>query len=174
MRRATLLAALLAPALLVGACATGTDPGAGDGGDAGTISPDPDSPVGSDDDTGAPTSPGDPGAPTAPVAADLTVSLDSTGSGTSETWTLTCEPAGGDHPDPDAACAALAAAGGAPAFDPVPRDTACTEIWGGPQVATVEGTVDGVRVSADFSRTNGCEISRWDALADLLGSPGGA
>ncbi|HMO11960.1 MAG TPA: SSI family serine proteinase inhibitor [Actinotalea sp.] len=113
-------------------------------------------------------------APTAPVAADLTVSLDSTGSGTSETWTLTCEPAGGDHPDPDAACAALAAAGGAPAFDPVPRDTAGTEIWGGPQVATVEGTVDGVRVSADFSRTNGCEISRWDALADLLGSPGGA
>ncbi len=33
---------------------------------------------------------------------------------------------------------------------------------------------DGTPVSGAFARTNGCEISRWDALAPLLGSGGEA
>ncbi|WP_024286723.1 SSI family serine proteinase inhibitor [Cellulomonas sp. KRMCY2] len=130
--------------------------------------------------TEPPTSPASPTAePTStPSSSDdgtsLTITLDETGLGTTRTFMLTCDPPGGDHPDPDAACAALAAAGGADAFVAPPRDEMCTEIYGGPQVATVEGTVDGTRVRARFSRTNGCEISRWDALAPLLGSAGGA
>jgi hypothetical protein len=107
------------------------------------------------------------------LPANLTVSLDETGSGTTRTWTLTCAPPGGDHPDPSAACAALETAGGAAAFLPPRRNVACTEIYGGPQVAHVTGTVDGSSVNADFSRTNGCEIARWNALAPLLGSAGG-
>ena len=108
-----------------------------------------------------------------PRATQLTIVLDENGDGATRTFTLTCDPAGGDHPDAEAACAALAA-GGIAAFAPTPPDVACTEIWGGPQVATVDGTVDGERVIATFTRANGCEISRWDALAPLLGSAGGA
>lgn len=181
MRATTLRTTLLVPVLLLAACATGTTPG-----DGGT--PDPDRPTSTEPaDPDSPTSteptdePTDEDSPTQEptssptgLPASLTIELDETGGGAVSTWTLTCGPAGGDHPDPAAACAALEAAGGAAAFEPIPRDVACTEIWGGPQTAHVEGTVGGVPVTADFARSNGCEIARWDALAPLLGSPGGA
>jgi hypothetical protein len=80
----------------------------------------------------------------------------------SRTATLTCEPNGGTHSDPAKACAALDAH--PEALHPVPGDVACTEIYGGDQVALVEG--DGMR--AVLNRTNGCEIARWDALAPLV------
>lgn len=88
--------------------------------------------------------------------------------------TLECDPAGGDHPDPSAACAALAAAseGGRDPFAPTPADAVCTQLYGGPQTATVTGTWRGAPVDARFDRTNGCEISRWDALEALLGRGG--
>lgn len=111
--------------------------------------------------------------PAGSLTADLTVSLDETGSGAAQTWRLTCGPDGGDHPDPAAACAALAAAGGAAAFAPPRTDLVCTEQYGGPQKAHVEGTVGGTKVGADFSRTDGCGIARWNPLAPLLGSAGG-
>jgi hypothetical protein len=82
--------------------------------------------------------------------------------------TLACDPAGGTHPDPDAACAALAELD-AETFVPVPADQMCTQIYGGPETATVRGTWLGERVDASFSRQNGCEIARWDAAAGLLG-----
>jgi hypothetical protein len=111
--------------------------------------------------------------PGAPGTA-LTIELNESGAGAARAWNLTCEPAGGDHPDPAGACTALRDAGGVDAFAPLPKDAVCTEIYGGPQTATVRGTVDGKQVTAQFSRTNGCEIARWDALAPLLGSGGGA
>jgi len=77
--------------------------------------------------------------------------------------TLTCDPAGGNHPQPAQACAALGRAG-ATVFDPVPKDQACTMIYGGPQTAKVTGTYKGNRVDATFKRTNGCEIARWEKL----------
>ena len=44
-------------------------------------------------------------------AIDLTLTLWPNGeAGDSITWTLRCAPAGGDHPDPEAACAALTTA----------------------------------------------------------------
>ena len=52
---------------------------------------------------------------------------------------------------------------------PVPADQMCTQIYGGPETATVRGTWQGERVDASFSRQNGCEIARWDAAAGLLG-----
>ena len=75
-------------------------------------------------------------------------------------WTLLCPP-GGTLPAPDRACSALDALG-ADAFEPVPPDVACTEIYGGPQVAEVSGTHKGKPVLARFNRSNGCEIDRWD------------
>jgi hypothetical protein len=105
------------------------------------------------------------------VTTDLTIVSDD-GNGKTETWQLTCEPAGGTHPDPAAACAALEAKGKT-ALPPVPKDTMCTQQFGGPQTAKITGTWKGEPVDASFSRTNGCEISRWTAMKGLLPDAGG-
>lgn len=86
------------------------------------------------------------------------------------TYTITC----GDQPvleppvdalDPATACRRLT--------DPAvvqrlaqgpPADQMCTEVYGGPQEATITGTIDGVAVDATVSRVNGCEIDTWDRL----------
>jgi hypothetical protein len=89
------------------------------------------------------------------------------GGGEHQTWQLTCGPEGGTHPDPDAACAALLA-NGALALPAVREDVACTDIYGGPEKATISGTFQGWRVLSSFSRVNGCEIGRWELLQGLL------
>lgn len=83
------------------------------------------------------------------------------------TWTLTCAPVGGTHPDPEAACAALTAHATA-ALPPVAKDTMCTQVYGGPETASITGTWQGRPVRSTFSRTNGCEIARWNMLKGLL------
>jgi hypothetical protein len=107
---------------------------------------------------------GDP-APSPDRAADLTITVND--GGTVTTWHLTCGPAGGDHPDPERACAVLARAG-AKAMRPVPRDMICTDVYGGPETAWISGTWAGQAVDARFSLVNGCEIARWRALTGLL------
>lgn len=109
--------------------------------------------------TGSPT-------PRAAGATDLTIVVDD-GAGARTTWHLTCDPAGGDHPDPAKACAVLAQHG-ATALPPVPRDRMCTQVFGGAQTAHITGTWRGEKVDARLSRTNGCEITRWQALIGLL------
>lgn len=146
--------------LLTGGCASLAGPGSEPTSTAGTATTTPTSPR----STSTPA----PGA----VPADLTIALDETGEGAVTRYSLACDPPGGDHPDPVAACQALAEAGGAEAMAAPPRDQVCTEQYGGPQTASVEGTVEGQPVRATFARTNGCQISRWDALAPLLGSTG--
>jgi len=50
-----------------------------------------------------------------------------------------------------------------------PRPTqACTEIFGGPDVVTVSGTLRGEEVSSTFTRANGCEIDRFTAIEPLV------
>jgi hypothetical protein len=87
-------------------------------------------------------------------------------------WTLRCNPPRGTLARAATACRKLAN-GGAKLFAPVPRDVACTQIYGGPQVARVVGRVKGVRVSARFARTDGCQISRWERLSPWLLPAGG-
>ncbi|MEU7317638.1 SSI family serine proteinase inhibitor [Streptomyces sp. NPDC007083] len=85
-------------------------------------------------------------------------------------YTLRCHPAGGEHPAPGRACAALdrAASGGRDPFAPVPGDAVCAMIYGGPARARVTGTWHGRKVDARFSRTNGCEVARWNRLVPAL------
>ncbi len=109
----------------------------------------------------------------ATTALRVTYWQDSAAPAMSVTWTLRCDPAGGTLPRPARACARLAA-GGAKLFAPLPRNIACTEIYGGPQRARVVGTVDGRRIWATFARTNGCEIGRWQRISPWLVPPGGA
>ena len=58
------------------------------------------------------------------------------------------------------------------ALPPVGKGRICTQIYGGPQTATITGTWRGKAVTAHLSRTNGCEIARWQALDGLLPSAG--
>jgi hypothetical protein len=81
-------------------------------------------------------------------------------------WTLHCDLAGGTHPVPEQACEQLFALDDP--FAPTPADAVCTEIYGGPAVAEVEGLFRGETVDATFSRTNGCEVDRWDRHAFLF------
>jgi hypothetical protein len=120
-----------------------------------------------------------PGEQTTPTSAtpsggrgdtDLTIVVDN-GSGSTSTWRLTCNPPGGTHPDPKAACRALEA-NGAAALPPVPKDKACTQIYGGPDTATITGTWQGQDVISKFARNDGCQISRWKLMEGLL-PPGG-
>jgi len=77
--------------------------------------------------------------------------------------------AGTTVPQPAAALAAVERFG-ADLFFPKPGPPRlCTQQYGGPQVAVVTGTFHGRTVHSTFTRTDGCEIARWKALAPLLG-----
>ena len=88
-------------------------------------------------------------------------------------WALRCNPPRGTLPRPTRACRRLAT-GGPKLFAPLPPDTVCTDIYGGPQKARIVGRVAGKRVRATFTRTNGCEIARWNRLSPWLLPAGGA
>jgi len=87
-------------------------------------------------------------------------------------WTLRCDPPGGTLPRPAVACRRIAA-GGLRLFVPIPSDMACTQIYGGPQVARVAGVVFGRRVWVTFNRQDGCEIARWNRVSPWLLPPAG-
>ncbi|MGH2920610.1 MAG: SSI family serine proteinase inhibitor [Gaiellaceae bacterium] len=96
-------------------------------------------------------------------AADAALEIDVRHRGTDgpvRSWTLRCPP-GGTLPAPERACSRLDAMG-TDAFRPIPRNVACAELYGGPQVAEVNGTFEGRPIRARFSRTNACEIDRWE------------
>jgi hypothetical protein len=80
-------------------------------------------------------------------------------------WTLRC-PAGGTLPDAEGACHNLERL--KDPFGPVPKSVACTEIYGGPEIADVQGTFRGKPVNTRFLRTNGCEIARWNRVRFLF------
>jgi len=50
----------------------------------------------------------------------------------------------------------------------IPVDQLCTEIYGGPQLATVTGTIDGETIDTTVDRANGCGIDDWDRLLAAL------
>ncbi len=63
------------------------------------------------------------------------------------TWTLRCDPPRGTHPRPGIACRKLEA-GGWKLVAPVSAGAICTEIYGGPQIASVVGMLEGRKVWA--------------------------
>lgn len=97
------------------------------------------------------------------AATSITIEVRTDADAEPNVMTLECDPTGGDHPQAQEACDALASAG-ADVLEPVPADQSCTMIYGGPQTATVKGTVDGADVDATFTRENGCEVDRWETL----------
>jgi hypothetical protein len=101
-----------------------------------------------------------------PTSLQITVWPNGQGELPKRTYTLRCNPAGGTLPKRADACAKLARM--ARPFAPVPKDIACTTIYGGPQEALITGRLRGYAVRARFSRTNGCEIGRWNRVRFLF------
>ena len=96
------------------------------------------------------------------VALDIAVDPDGDGRRGERTAQLRCPSR--EHEDACRRALRLPPA----AFEPVRGDLACTEIYGGPQRARLEGAIGRRRVDAEFTRVNGCEIARYDAVAFLL------
>jgi hypothetical protein len=104
------------------------------------------------------------GGPTGTLA-QLTVTVDSDGAKGSEQpkeLKLDCKA-----PTDSQACGAAAGVSAAD-LRPTGGDTACTQIYGGPEEAAIKGEIRGESVDATFTRTDGCEISRWDNVKALL------
>jgi len=95
--------------------------------------------------------------------ADLTVTVDDGDKSTPpKELTLTCKA-----PTDSDACGEAAGVSAAD-LAPTPDGTACTQIFGGPETATIKGTIRGDAVNASFSRQDGCEIERWARVEPLL------
>lgn len=97
-------------------------------------------------------------------AIELTLQADGRG-GPSEQVSLGCTT--GD-PGTAAACDAASSLPRA-ALEPVPRNARCTEQFGGPDLLTVSGTIDGAAVEVELSRADGCEIDRFEAWMPVIG-----
>lgn len=107
---------------------------------------------------------GTPAAPGDAQLANIVVQVDDDGDGTAPARELKLDCAA---PNDSTACGAAA---GVSARDlaPTPADTACTQIFGGPETASIRGTLRGDAVDATFSRSDGCEIERWKRVEALL------
>lgn len=77
--------------------------------------------------------------------------------------------AGTTMPEPAAALAAVERFGENVFFPQPGPPRLCTQQYGGPQIAVVTGTFHGRDVHSTFTRTDGCEIARWNAMGPLLG-----
>jgi len=102
--------------------------------------------------------------------AELTITVEHPDTGSAmyqviclgDTATVTGDDVGIDEQQ---ACAVLAdPAVVARLVDGPPDDQICTEIYGGPDVATISGTIDDRTVDTTVDRANGCGISEWDDL----------
>ncbi len=88
------------------------------------------------------------------------------GAGRAKETTIRCEPG-----DTSRACKAAARLKPAD-FGPLPNDIACIELFGGPQTARISGRLRGEPVSTSLSRSDGCEINRWEGFKALLAQAG--
>lgn len=103
----------------------------------------------------------------------LTITVSDSGkAATNGTHELYCHPARGTHTDARGACAKLDSLSrwGKDLFAGVPKGSKCTMQYGGPATARITGTWAGRPVNAQFSRADGCEISRWNRFVPVLPS----
>jgi hypothetical protein len=128
------------------------------------------------DSTGSTGATGSSGATPAPIVIDLSIALTESPGAATHHFRLVADGtalSSSTLPDPAAALAALRLHG-TNVFFPVPGPPrACTQQYGGPQVAVVTGWFEGRAVNATFTRTDGCEIARWQAMAPLFGALAG-
>ncbi|MFE4541913.1 SSI family serine proteinase inhibitor [Arthrobacter sp. NPDC056727] len=118
--------------------------------------------------------------PSGPGAGDaeLSITVKASKDGKTVNYTLVCKGgapmAESQHPRAAAACSALK--NNAAILNPAapPKGISCTQQYGGPQVASVTGEVNGTPVETSFALRDGCQIGAWNAAKDILGAAGGA
>jgi Subtilisin inhibitor-like len=111
----------------------------------------------------APAGAGSAPAPAPKVSLDITVST--TPSAPTKHWTLQCEPAGGTHPNPAAACAVLLKAKNP--FAPLPKGIMCPMIRVGTKTAIVKGTYFGKHIDTKLS-PGGCQLAQWEKIGQIF------
>jgi hypothetical protein len=111
----------------------------------------------------APAGVGSAPAPAPKVSLDITVST--TPNAPSKHWTLQCEPAGGTHPNPAAACAVLLKAKNP--FAPLPKGIMCPMIRVGTKTAIVKGTYFGKHIDTTLS-PGGCKLAQWEKIGQIF------
>jgi hypothetical protein len=100
------------------------------------------------------------------VSLNITVS---SGPGSpAQHWTLTCDPVGGTHPDPAAACVSLLRVKGPFVPQKQTRGLECPMILASSKEATIQGTYFGQPVDTTI-RDGGCQLSRWAELGQVVG-----
>jgi len=115
--------------------------------------------------------------------ADLSFDIDLAGDGVTTRYRLAClgdtATFTGDSQDLDATAACLALRDDDVRLrlsfnqtDAASR--ACTEQYGGPEMAVISGTLDGEPVDTAIDRINGCGIADWVLLSELLPQPSGS
>jgi Subtilisin inhibitor-like len=104
--------------------------------------------------------------PAATPKVSLTITVTGSPGSPARHWTLTCDPAGGTHPDPAAACADLLRAKG-PAYAQ-PKGLMCPMILASAKMATIQGTYFGQPVNSTI-RDGGCTITKWAQLGQVIG-----
>jgi Subtilisin inhibitor-like len=80
-------------------------------------------------------------------------------------WTLRCEPAGGNYPDPSGACARLSRFGNI--FSPPAGHLMCPMIMTTAQRARVTGTYFGKKINETIV-AGGCQLSRYYELKQVF------
>jgi Subtilisin inhibitor-like len=98
------------------------------------------------------------------VSLDMTVTTGRPGA-KPQHWTLRCDPPGGTHPDPAAACRVLLAAG-AP-FAPLHKHVECPMIMASSAKATIKGTWFGKKVNMVLV-DGGCAMARWAKIGQIF------
>lgn len=53
-------------------------------------------------------------------------------------------------------------------FDSIELDKICSQIFGGTEIARIKGYWRGNKVDSIFSKSNGCEIDRWNKIRFLF------
>jgi len=101
----------------------------------------------------------------APPKVSLDITVSTTPSAPSKHWTLKCDPAGGTHPDPAAACAVLLKA--KDLFKPLPKGIMCPMIRVGTKTAVIEGTYFGKHVDTRLT-PGGCELAKWNEVGQIF------
>lgn len=112
---------------------------------------------------------GDGAGPPPGAGVDLEITIDHPDID-AHTYRITCADGtaaveGSDAIDAGEACAQLAQLSVQERLvEGPPADRVCTEVYGGPDTATVVGSIDGRPVDTVIDRTNGCGIAEWDQL----------
>jgi hypothetical protein len=102
----------------------------------------------------------------APPKVSLNITVSAAPGRPQQHWTLTCDPTGGTHPDPAAACADLLRTGD-PMIAPQPKSLECPMILASPKTAVIQGRYDGRPVNTTI-RDGGCGFTLWTKLGQVV------